>query len=174
MMRYFNHSCAPNMISVPSNGHLMFITARPIKKGDQLLDSTKSQTRDCCSAVNHSAICMCKLCSKGIAEQLPSPEQRHRMKSDPNFKCIMAIGDPSMWNAYDDGKVRATIIKCVQFLKEYHVKWCDEIEVVMKVYQELVRILFRKSVQWAIFFFNSIWSHFKIIFHQKMFVVKNQ
>lgn len=147
MMCYFNHSCSPNLISVPSNGHLTFITARPIKKGDELFDSTGSRKRECCGKCDTpTAVCMCVRCKKGLGGK-SLPTEKQEMYCDPNFKEIMAIGaaGPSKVQAYGESKLRATMDKCVMFLKEFgHTDWCNEIELVIKVYQELTRTVFRQ------------------------------
>lgn len=143
MMKYFNQSCAPNTISVVVNGRLLFIAARPIKKGDELFDSTESRKRECCGKKHDT--CECKLC-KGIAKRA-TPAQRRQMASDPNFKYIEKVGAPSSWKKYDEEKLQTTITKCVAFLKEYgHFEWCDEIEKVMNLYQDFVKMGFEKRV----------------------------
>lgn len=137
IMKYFQHSCTPNMISIPMNGRLLFITTRPIKKGEELFDSTESRKRDCCEN-KHRITCECKCC-KGIAERV-TPEQRRKMASDPNFKYIMAAGEPSKLKNHHEEKLQTTINKCVQFLKEYgHVAWCVEIDKVMSKYRDFLR-----------------------------------
>lgn len=85
---------------------------------------------------------MCELC-KGIGGQPLTSEQRKKIHCDPNFKYIVAIGGPT-----NDDKLLATMNKCVMFLKEFgHVKWCKEIELVLKMYEELARICYRKILR---------------------------
>lgn len=144
MMKYFNQSCAPNTITVVVNGRLLFITARPIKKGEELFDATKSRRRDCCGTDKHGT-CECKLC-KGTGKRA-TPAQRRQMAYDPNFKHIMEVGEPSRWKKYDEEKLQTTINKCVAFLKEFgRAEWCDEIEKVMNVYPDFVKMGFEKRV----------------------------
>lgn len=143
MMKYFSQSCTPNTITVVSNGRLMFITARPIKKGEELFDSTKSRRRDCCGSKHGT--CECKLC-KG-SEKRSTSAQRRKIASDPNFKSITEIGNPSIWKKYDEEKLKTAINKCVVFLKEYgHVEWCDEIEKVIDLYRDFVKMGFEKRI----------------------------
>lgn len=134
------------MMSVPSNGRLVFITVRPIKKGEELFDSIESRKRECCGNDHQRLVCVCKLC-KGIVKR-PTFQQRREMSADPNFKCIMTIGKPSEWKAYDEEKLQSTIDKCVIFLERYgHVEWCNEIEKVIEIYRELVLTCFKKSIE---------------------------
>lgn len=143
MMKYFNQSCAPNTVSVVSSGRLMFIAARPIKKGEELFDSTESRKRECCGNKHDS--CACELC-KGTGKRAAAA-QRRKMASDPNFKHITAIGEPSSWKKYDEEKLQTAITKCVAFLKEYgRAEWCDEIEKAMHLYRDFVKMGFEKRV----------------------------
>lgn len=144
-MKYFAYSCSPNLISVVSDGRLIFITARPIQKGEELFDSIECRNRDCCGN-KHYLACECKLC-KGLVSR-PTAEQRRQLAGDPNFKHIMAMGDPSTWKKYDEAKLQATSDKCVNFLKEFgQVEWCDEIAKVMGRYRELIHVGMDKSAR---------------------------
>lgn len=133
---YMGHSCASNLVSVHTNGHLIYVTARNIEKGQQLFDSTKSRQRSCC--FENNVVCKCRLCTGKAV--LPTQAERNRMLTDPNFKFIHAWPN-LIWNLYDDKKkFQLTMDKCVKFLKDYsHIEWCDEIDRAINIYQAFVR-----------------------------------
>lgn len=136
--KYFQHSCAPNVFMGTRDGHFIYITIRPIKKGGQLYISNfmslLRQPKDVRQQViwTHRRIkCECARCEGIVA----SANQRRQMASDSDFKYIFAnssthsiIGDISVMHQ-----------RCQTFLTKYgHMNWCDELGIVLSTYVMIV------------------------------------
>lgn len=132
---YFKHSCAPNVVTSERDGHRIFITVRPIKKGEQLtfsyymfrLESTEKRQQILWD--RKKMICSCTRC-QGISA---SWEQRQQLTADPNYQKIVL--DLSPMALVDKDEMQAMIDKCATFLKKYdNIEWCDEIGMVVFTY----------------------------------------
>lgn len=136
MTRYFKHSCAPNVVHIKNDGLSIFVTARSMKKGEAFLDATKSQL--CCYERCH--VCKCSKC-QGITA---SPAQRKEVAADRNYQYIyIANRNSKIDDRTDEKKIQELLEKCVSVLTKYSpLQWCKEIELVMNVYEKLLRMQF--------------------------------
>lgn len=137
--KYFQHSCAPNVVTCERDGHRVFITVRPIKKGDQLtfslfsflLDSKEERHKILWE--RKKMICRCIRC-QGVTA---SPKQRQQLASDSNYQHIGLDFSPAVLN--ESSKLQAMIDKCATFLKKYDdIPWCDEIGTVVQTYIHMI------------------------------------
>lgn len=138
MSRYFKHSCAPNLLKVPYNGHEVYITIRPVKKGEPLCVAyaysillKSKQERQINLWMNRKMKCVCLRC-EGITI---SPDQRNQMRSDSNYQYILNLQSYSAWGPNDITKIPTIKDKCKTFLTKYnHVLWSEEIGKVLEAY----------------------------------------
>ncbi|XP_055296607.1 uncharacterized protein LOC129565611 [Sitodiplosis mosellana] len=85
---YFEHSCAPNVLWIDNNGYSLYITTRPVKKGEQLfvtmfdLLSKPKAERQRILWEQGNFLCVCSLCTGPEA----TPEQRKQLLSDPLYR----------------------------------------------------------------------------------------
>lgn len=133
--KYFQPSCAPNVVTCEGDGNHVFITVRPIKKGEQLtfsyymflLDSKEKRQQILWE--RKKLICRCSRCQGICASSI----QRQQLALDPNFQHVSAFF-PTM-DLNDMNEVRAMTDKCVTFLKKCdRIQWCDEIGIVVHAY----------------------------------------
>ncbi|XP_055306371.1 uncharacterized protein LOC129570697 isoform X1 [Sitodiplosis mosellana] len=86
--RYFSHSCAPNVTHVDRDGHSVFITVRPLKKGDQLFSTVfncmteSKEKRQKLLWEHNNFLCECTLCTGPMA----TSQQRKQMLADPLYQ----------------------------------------------------------------------------------------
>lgn len=82
---FLNHSCVPNVFTVPTKEYTKILACRPIKKGEQLfLDYTgddvspRDQKRRYLQ-ITYNFTCYCKACTKPwpIQPQYPNVHVRH-------------------------------------------------------------------------------------------------
>lgn len=133
--KYFKHSCAPNVVTGEGDGNHVFITVRPIKKGEQLsfsyfmflLDSKEKRQQILWERKRMN--CRCSRC-QGVSA---SSAQRQQLASDKNYQDIALNSSPMDLN--DMTKVKAMTERCVTFLKKYNqITWCDEIGTIVQAY----------------------------------------
>lgn len=133
--RYFKHSCAPNVVTSENDGNRVFITVRPIKKGDQLtfsyfmflLDSKEKRQQILWERKKMS--CRCTRC-QGVSASLTQSKQ---LAMDANYQEVALNFSPMILN--NTQKVRDLTEKCVTFLKKYdQTPWCNEIGTVVTAY----------------------------------------
>lgn len=140
MIKYFRHSCAPNVSMSERDGVSNYTVIRPIKKGDELFISyfkfllhpkhVRQQYLDKQAHIK----CNCIRC-KG---QGASADQRRQLAMDPSLQLILS--NASNPNPYDSQKIDDTIEKCIAFLKKYgHIEWCDEIGKVIVAYENTLK-----------------------------------
>lgn len=136
MEKYFKHSCAPNVVTAEGEGNHVFITVRPIKKGEQLsfshfmflLDSKERRQQILWERLKLD--CNCIRC-QGIS--VATMAQRRVMASDENYQDIALSFSPMVLN--DKNKKQAMTDKCAALLKKWDRKpWCDEIGTVITAY----------------------------------------
>lgn len=138
--KYFKHSCEPNATMSQTNGNLICITVRPVKKGERLhisyyellLDSKETRQRELFE--NKQFICQCKRCEGYTATMA----QRNRIASDPDYRDIISrypITDTEI------DKLPQMIAQCEKVSRKYgDVEWCDEIGRVINIYIKLLNI----------------------------------
>lgn len=134
LLRYFRHSCAPNVLWTDRDGHSVMITIRPVKKGQPLTSFLFEILME--SKVNRQKrlweskhfLCNCTRCTGETA----SRGQRKRITSDPNYQDIVSKSDD------DDSQMMME--KCETFLRMYgQIPWCDEIGKVVTIYISKIR-----------------------------------
>lgn len=135
MEKYFQHSCAPNVISCEGEGNHVFITVRPIKKGERLSYPycmfllEPKEKRQQILWERKKMVCHCSRCL-GITA---SSAQQIQLASDQNFEDIALGFSPTVVN--DPIKSEEFAKKCVTFLKKWdQIPWCDAIGTVMTAY----------------------------------------
>lgn len=84
---YFEHSCAPNVLRLDRDGYSVYMTIRPVKKGEQLFVTIldlllePKETRQKILWESGHFRCACTLCAGPSA----TPEQRKQLLSDPLY-----------------------------------------------------------------------------------------
>lgn len=126
----FNHSCAPNIFNGLNGDTDVFITVRPIKKGDQLFVTYKlgdwpTSLRRMTLEAKFGFLCKCDKCLPRCPEA-----DRLAMKLHPNFQLLR-------------GKQQFNIPKlkeaCAEFLRTYgHLPWSEEMDVALKMYTQIL------------------------------------
>lgn len=138
MDKYIKHSCYPNVLSILTNGQNVMVTARPIKKGEQVLDSRVKIRTEPASARQKELLnvlgknCDCSRC-RGVTA---SAAQRQQLSSEPAYQS----GSFAKWLVAkffcdtNDG-YKEIISDCVPLLQTYgHLEWCKEIQTVLENY----------------------------------------
>ncbi|XP_031631841.1 SET and MYND domain-containing protein 4-like [Contarinia nasturtii] len=135
-LNFFNHSCAPNVSMNERNGNSVYVTIRPIKKGDELFISyfkfllQPKHVRQQCLWNEKHIKCNCIRCS---TVSTSSAVQRQLLTLDPSFRLILS--NASKLTPYDYSKIEETIDKCITFLRKYGDEdWCDEIAKIVDAY----------------------------------------
>lgn len=144
IIRYFKHSCAPNVAVSSQHGNTVVTTVRPIKKGDQVVHSylmimTESkEVRQKLLWERKLFICKCSLCTDG---HIASKMERSKMASDPDFQYIMSkMLDVNQYYPH----LEEITDKCKQFLQKYgHNLWCTELGSMVQTYISLLSIRYR-------------------------------
>lgn len=134
--RYFNFSCTPNVANFDYDGDMMFITARPVKKGQELHLSyfwpLISNKRERQKAIweQRETVCRCSLCGGTSASSV----QQRRMNDDPDYRYILLNYKDT---SHSSKTVEKQILeKCKTFLKRYaEVPWSKEIGIVVNAYK---------------------------------------
>ncbi|XP_055302503.1 uncharacterized protein LOC129568532 [Sitodiplosis mosellana] len=137
--KYFRHSCAPNVVTAEGDGNHIFMTIRPIKKGDRLTFSCfmflveSKDKRQKILWERRKMICSCTRC-KGVAA---TSEERRQFLFDPDFQSIVLTKLPL--DHSNTEQIQKVTDKCVNFLKKYdRTEWCDEIGAVVHIYIHLL------------------------------------
>lgn len=133
---YFEKSCMPNVVRIPHQGHDIYTTIRPIRKGESLQFSYAGDTLIESKLVRQRwlwhqmrKICVCSRCD-GLTE---SSTQRRQLFSDPDFQYILS--NFSEWDQIGNPILRIIEAKCMAFLKKFnHITWSEEIGRVLIVY----------------------------------------
>lgn len=131
---YFGHSCAPNVFWGDCDGHHVYITIRPVKKGDPLhtfyfdiLMEPKLKRQQKLYS-EKEILCKCKRCEGEAISQA----QWTRLSTSPEYLQIVL-------NGYN-GDPTIGIEKCETFLRMCgQVPWCDEIGRVTSIYMDFLR-----------------------------------
>lgn len=129
----FNHSCAPNIFNGLNGDTDVFITTRPIKKGEQLfvnykLGDVTTKLRQAILLSKFNFLCKCDKCEPHCLQA-----DRLAMKSNPDFQFMRVA---LMQQQFNISNLKE---KCVEFLQTFgHLPWSDEIEVALKIYTEIL------------------------------------
>lgn len=137
--KYLHHSCAPNVVSYSANGRIIWISMRPIKKGEKLVEtlipitSLFQSTVDRQQELQQMGIsCDCDRCN---GKMIATEEQRLQILLDMEFRHILSF-DLSTRHL-GTKELPLTIDKCIAFLSKYrNFPWCDEIAKVMRILGE--------------------------------------
>lgn len=123
--KYFRHSCYPNVLTILANGQNTMVTFRPIRKGESVSTSwvpvfdvsTLQRQSDLSQFMEKN--CVCARCRGVVA----NAAERQQLSCDPIYQTL----DTST-KVIDD---------CVMLLRKHgRIGWCDEIEIVIKLYQD--------------------------------------
>lgn len=133
--RFFGLSCAPNVMHSDHNDLSVFITIRPVKKGEPLLTYLadyllleSKERRQHALLQNRKPECKCSRC-EGLSA---TATQQEEITSDPDY-----VNVSSRQSGTD---VQAMNEKFVNFLNKYgHIPWCDEIGNVIDAYVHFLR-----------------------------------
>lgn len=138
MNKYFQHSCYPNVMEIVCNGQLVMVTARPIKKGDQLfqsrisidIDSMQERQKNLQNATGKK--CFCGRC-KGVTMNATKCRE---LLMEPAYRNLAStLLDPSD----STEKVEKAIENSVMLLRKYGLYgWCNEIQIILRSYQCLL------------------------------------
>lgn len=130
----FNHSCAPNVFNHMINNQAVFITFRPVKKGEQLFISYLGEKTGNPTVIRQSDLmndfgfkCECDKCHPHC-----SLHDRTAMKSDLYFKYV----NNNYKMAFLE-KTQRVVLKevCIRFLKKYgHLPWSEEMNFISLCY----------------------------------------
>ncbi|XP_055298560.1 uncharacterized protein LOC129566546 [Sitodiplosis mosellana] len=136
MTRYFQYACNPNVVNFDYDGDMMFITARPVKKGEQLFLSyfwpliPNKQERQKALWEQRELVCRCSFC-EGTSASLA---QQKRMKDDPDYRYIAYHYDTFASGSKESEQ--KVLDKCTAFLKRYaQVPWSNQIGKVVNAYK---------------------------------------
>lgn len=134
--RFFGLSCEPNVMHSDHNDLSVFITIRPVKKGEQLVTFLANyllleskEKRQQAYLQQRKSTCKCSRC-EGVTA---TSAQQLEITSDPDY------GDVSsrLQNCID---VKEMDEKYVAFLNKHgHVPWCDAIGKVIDAYMYFLR-----------------------------------
>lgn len=143
--KYVKHSCAPNVVTCEGHGNHVFVTIRPVKKGDHINFSFfnfllyPNVERQLKLWERKRITCQCIRC-EGIS---PSVQQRRRMAVDPDYIGI-TTHFPDTYSEllqifFDkENEPFSNVVlaeKCISFLRKYkEVPWCREIGQVVEIY----------------------------------------
>lgn len=127
-----SYSCAPNIVCCSSSHNCMTVTARPIKKGEQLFyshiigsfDHLPTNERKSYIKSVWGFDCKCDRCESTCA-----PLNQKLMQSDPCYKYVVKNQN----NINNSAIVQK---RCVEFLNKYGRPggWSPEIQFVLNVY----------------------------------------
>lgn len=134
--RYFNYSCAPNVANFDYDGDMMFITARPVKKGEQLFTSyfwpliTNKSQRKQALWEQREIICHCSLCEGTVA----TSAQQQQMRNDSDYRFVAMFADTYTSSCQESEQ--QMLDKCAAFLKRFaDVPWSNEIAKAVNAYK---------------------------------------
>lgn len=143
MDKYFEHSCAPNLLSIAGDGKDAFITIKPIKRGERLnityipLYIDPNSVRQQHLRDRASVTCDCVRCRGIIATSV----ERRQLSTDASFRFLLSNEYRIGFIFHTSEDIREMIEHCVIVLKQYgRMKWCDEIKKVFTMYQALLHI----------------------------------
>ncbi|XP_055297199.1 SET and MYND domain-containing protein 4-like [Sitodiplosis mosellana] len=143
MVGYLSHSCAPNVLVSTFHGNSVIITVRPVRKGQQIMNSLllalltlPKDQRHKMLWLERRMICQCVRCD-GVTASLA---QCKRMRSDPVYQYLTS----KQLNPDDDEAMQTMIDKCKTFLRKYgQLQWSDEIGNIAQVYVTLTYLQYR-------------------------------
>lgn len=122
----FNHSCAPNLFNMSTNGTEYFIALRPIKKGEQAFIKYAINT----GLSGWDFTCKCDKC-----EPRCKKSDRLMMVSDPDYTFLKQF-NPSDLTKRSQLDVKS---KCTNFLRKYgHLPWTVEMNHVLELYTDIL------------------------------------
>lgn len=147
-----NHSCAPNISTLPASETVAIIVIRPIKKDEHLyinrvppftVESTRTRLTSIRKWMNFD--CKCDRCMLRL-EKNPSNEM---LKLDPDYMMILMLSayfhsnDPEQIDV-DIGEPHKEL--CERFLQKYgRQPWCEELEMVIRLYEKSLLKCFDNS-----------------------------
>lgn len=141
MNQFFSHTCVPNILYRYYSGSRVFITIRPIKKGDQLricyVDPLKTKEERQQELMERYQInCDCIRCNGFSSVTIA---QREQIKLDPDFREIVNFNVKTLCDSSDNNGQKI-IDKCIAFLEKYNnIIWCNEIEQILNMFIEVIR-----------------------------------
>lgn len=134
--RFFDMSCAPNIMHSDHNDQSVFITIRPVKKGeklvtfiaDYLLLESEAERQQAYREKLRSP-CKCSRC-QGLSA---TSAQQQTITSDPDYRSVSSRQDVA-------DSVQAMNEKYVNFLNKHgHIPWCDALGKVVDAYLYFLR-----------------------------------
>lgn len=144
---YLNHSCTPNVLLTENNGYTVAITARPIKKNEQLfisyvkLGSSKAKRwRDLAELNFNDFKCKCVSC-----ETDTEPPSSNEMISDQCYGFLYHTFkvEDLVNNTYTADQREFMRVVCCHFLQKFGREcWTKEIRGVITVYYCLIHMPF--------------------------------
>lgn len=141
--RYFTLSCAPNVFWADRDGHLVFITVRPIKEGEQLtitisnflIEPLSMRQRIIQDRLGIEYVCKCTRC-EGLS---PTSAQREQLNIELLNRCIVLNYVKLQGQNQDNPMVDTMIDECEVFSRKYGgVPWCEEIGQVVNIHMKLL------------------------------------
>ncbi|XP_031631949.1 uncharacterized protein LOC116346156 [Contarinia nasturtii] len=140
MMKYFKHSCAPNVSMIDLNGHAVFYTHRPVKRGEKLeisilnilMEPTSTRRRMLLENPVYGGICNCIRC-QGLGNNM---QDIFEIITDRNF------GELFQGTVFRDRKHLMMVIeRCESFLtKNQNRAFSEPIAQLITYYTELCNI----------------------------------
>ncbi|XP_055297496.1 SET and MYND domain-containing protein 4-like isoform X2 [Sitodiplosis mosellana] len=138
ILKYFGHSCAPNVHSITVHNKFVYYTIRPIKSGETLRRSMvlllepKQKRHE--TLRQYHITCKCQRCDGQTALK----SQRKQLSSDPGYRFLQ-----EKMSNLTSGDLQEVNDKSVSFLTKYgRMTWCDEIGEVISFYT------IARSMQW--------------------------
>lgn len=138
--KYLEHSCAPNATITQTNGNLICVTIRPVKKGGRvyislfelLLESKEKRQRELWE--NKQIRCKCRRCEGRTA----TLDQRKQIASDQDVLDIISNYPVTISEV---NKLPQLIANCETVSRKYgDVEWCDELGRVINIYIKLLNL----------------------------------
>lgn len=135
--------CIPNMMVCIAEGLLVGKVIRPIKNGEQLLNSNFTHSNMHPFAKQPIIEETCKLFNFIGCDQCNDPSsisRSNQLWSDPDYVFVHKVAKPS-FTRVKPSKVdlRSVEERCVKFLTKYgRAKWCKELEFMVGMYVELL------------------------------------
>lgn len=131
-----NHSCAFNVKLINSNGFIIGVTGRPIKKGEQLFINYEQDLNILPAKIRKATLknergfdCKCEICEpKRQSNKVPI--DRELIVSDPCYKYLIN-------NKFNINEAAVVQKKCIEFLKKFgDSQWSTEIEFVLNLFAQ--------------------------------------
>lgn len=147
MGRYFQHSCAPNVIKTFDDAaNVAYFLVRPVKQGEEVLISylpfdfnCKKRDRQVMLRMQKGFMCDCLRCI-GVEA---CAAVRNRISADADYHSILSMDQK---NPCDKVKILPQLIeKCVAFLQKYGKNdWCHELGRIIRAFEHAFRMQFKQ------------------------------